>query len=111
MSTFTIRCKAGLKKERVESPTTKPAPRIARQLALAHYIERLVEQGVLKDYAQAARRLGISRARMTQVMNLLNLAVGIQEGILLGDLEVSERQLRTLLCNANWPDQLQRFRS
>ncbi len=77
--------------------TTTPAPplptRIARQLALAYHVERLIESGALKDYADAARRLGITRARMTQIANLRWLACGVQERILAGE-RVSERGLR-----------------
>ena len=46
-------------------PGTRPVSRAARMLALAHYVERLVEQGSVKSYAAAARQLGVSRARMS----------------------------------------------
>ena len=65
-------------------------------LALVYFVERQVEAGAIRDYATAARRLGISRARMTQVMNLLNLPVATQEAILAG-ADVSERGLRRQL--------------
>ncbi len=65
-------------------------------LALAHYVERLVEEGAVASYADAARQLGVSRARMTQVLNLLNLPPRVQEGLLLGDLHLSERRIRRL---------------
>ncbi len=38
-----------------EKPGTRPVSRAARMLALAHYVERLVEQGGVKSYAEAAR--------------------------------------------------------
>lgn len=60
----------------------------------------------LPDYAAAARILGITRARMTQVMNLLLLAPGVQEGLLLGTLDTPERQLRLALQSMNWSDQI-----
>ena len=63
--------KPAAKAQRKKSPSVS---RVARQLALAYHVERLIEDGVLKDYAEAARVLGITRARMTQVTNLLNLA-------------------------------------
>jgi hypothetical protein len=71
-----------------------PASRLARQLALAYYIERLVEDGTLKDYAEAARLLRISRARMTQVIDLLGLEPAVQERILKGEEAGSERVRR-----------------
>lgn len=78
-------------------PPTPKVSRIARMLALAHLIERKVDSGELKDYSEAARRLGISRSRMTHVMNLLGLPPRVQEGILTGDLAVSEKHLRTAM--------------
>ena len=71
-------------------------------LALAHYVERLVEKGAVKGYADAARRLGVSRARMSQTLNLLNLPPRVQEGLLLGDLHLSERRIRALVAAAEW---------
>jgi hypothetical protein len=76
-------------------------------LALAHHIETLVEDGVLHDYAVAARILGVTRARMTQVLNLILLAPEIQERVLLGTLEVRERRLREALCSMEWDLQQQ----
>jgi len=72
---------------------------------LAHFIERAVESGLIKDYAAAARLLGMTRARMAQVMNLLKLAPTIQESILIGKLVVSERPLRSVVRHASWEDQ------
>jgi hypothetical protein len=74
-------------------------------IAMAHHVEALVEEGRLPDYAAAARVLGITRARMTQVMNLLLLAPRIQDGLLLGTLEVPERRLRLALRSADWEAQ------
>ena len=55
--------------------------RTARLLALAHHIDRLVEEGRLRDYAEAAGVLGLTRARVTQVMNLMLLAPEIQDAV------------------------------
>lgn len=76
--------------------------RAARMLALAYHVEDLVERGVLRGYAEAARALGITRARMTQVMNLLLLPPEIQEGILTGAIRASERRLRARTRRACW---------
>jgi len=57
-------------------------PRITRLLALAVRFEGLLRDGTVRDYAELARLGGISRARMTQIMSLLNLAPVIQERIL-----------------------------
>ncbi len=64
--------------------------------------EKLVEQGAVASYADAARQLGVTRARMTQITNLLNLPPRVQEGLLLGDLHFSERRIRALVANPEW---------
>jgi hypothetical protein len=71
-----------------------PVPRLARQLALAYHVERLVEAGRLACYAEAARLLGVSRARMTQVMDLLGLEPAEKQRILAGEATGSERARR-----------------
>ncbi len=56
--------------------------RVARLLAFAHQIEGRVRYGEYRDLADAARKLGITRARVTQIVNLTMLAPEIQEAIL-----------------------------
>jgi hypothetical protein len=51
-------------------------------LALAVRFEGLLREGTVWDYAELARLGGVSRARMTQIMSLRNLAPVIQERIL-----------------------------
>jgi hypothetical protein len=89
-----------------EAPDATPdATPIARMLALAHHVERLVEAGVLKDYADAARQLGMAKSHMTHVTNLLRLAPDIQEKILAGRLDTSERRLRPACGSLMWTEQ------
>jgi hypothetical protein len=57
-------------------------PRVARLLALAHRFDGLVRSGAVRDYAELARLGRVTRARISQLMNLLNLAPSIQEEIL-----------------------------
>jgi len=79
------------------TPSSTPCPivsRAARNLALAHHIERLIERGELRDYAHAAQRLGITRARMTQVMNLFLLPIAEQEDLILGRSARTEHAMR-----------------
>ena len=78
---------------------------IARLLALAHLVERLVEAVELKDYAEAARRLGMAKSHMTHVTNLLSLAPDIQEAILEGRLGVTEHALRGVCRGLDWQSQ------
>ena len=84
--------------------------RVAKRLALAHRIAREVEAGVYRDYADVARRHGLTRARLTQIMNLLLLAPDIQEEVLalefaVGRQPVTERTLRRVLGSLCWEDQ------
>ena len=77
-------------------PTPAPATRMAamdasvspaaRNLALAHYVARLIDQGLLADFTAAARALGVSQVRMTHLMSLLLLAPQVQEAILAGTI-------------------------
>jgi hypothetical protein len=90
------------------APTTAAAPAatpIARMLALAHHVERLVAAGVLKDYADAARQLGMAKSHMTHITNLLRLAPDIQEAILAGRLDTTERALRPVARLLAWTDE------
>jgi muramoyltetrapeptide carboxypeptidase LdcA involved in peptidoglycan recycling len=72
---------------------------VAVTLALAHTIQRAIDRGEIRDQSAAARRLGVTRARMTQILDLTYLAPTLQEEILfleaVGDVEpLSERSLR-----------------
>lgn len=58
-------------------------PRISKLMALAHRMNRLLENGEVTGYSEIAKIGRVSRARITQIMNLLNLAPDIQEEILL----------------------------
>jgi hypothetical protein len=57
-------------------------PRVARLMALALRFDRLIREGVVADYAELARLGHVTRARVSQVMSLLNLASDIQEEVL-----------------------------
>lgn len=83
----------------------------ARNLALAHHIERLIERGLIADYTQAARMLGVSQPRLTHLMGLLLLAPAIQEAILLGEVMPKDKQLRQMARVAEWDVQQSFLRS
>ena len=90
----------GEKKER-----PKKIPRVARLMALAIKFEQMVCDGEVKDYAEIARLGGVTRARMSQVMGLLNLSPKIQEGVLSGKSDLTERQLREMCSIECWSAQ------
>jgi len=95
------RAKAG-RKQLAAGPEPKPSPappdpipRVSRLMALAIHFDGLIRQGLVKDYADLARLGGVSRARITQIMNLLNLPPTEQEELLfLKNRGISERRLR-----------------
>ena len=67
-----------------EAPPKPPAgrvPRLSRLMALAIRMDRLVRSGDVAGYAELARLGHVTRARITQVMNLSLLAPDIQEEI------------------------------
>jgi hypothetical protein len=83
----------------------KPVPRVARQLALAHHVDELVESGELESYSAAARLLGISDTRIVQVLNLKLLSPRIQEGILEGTIRIDGRSATKVARRALWSEQ------
>ena len=95
-------------------PVRRPA-RVARMLALAHRLQDAIDRGEYRDRAQLARQFGVTRARVTQLLNLTLLAPDIQESVL--DLEAvdgveptSERALRMVVLAADWAEQRRRWR-
>lgn len=78
-----------------------PIPRISRLMALAIHFDGLIRQGVVRDYADLARLGSVSRARITQIMNLLNLPPWEQEELLFLEggprrAKLTEREMRGL---------------
>lgn len=64
-------------------PEWRPS-RAAWQLALACRIERAIEAGELRDYADAARRLGLTRGRVAQLIRVAVLTSSQRQRILDG---------------------------
>ena len=91
--------------------TLGSVPRISRLMALAIRMQELVDTGEVADYADLARLAHVSRARITQIMNLLLLAPDIQEEILFlprtdgGRAPIRERMLRPIATVADWDKQ------
>lgn len=87
----------------------RPA-KVARLLALAHHIQNAIDRGGVADRAEVARRLGFTRARVTQLLDLTLLAPSIQEAVLGleavdGVEPMSERELRKVGGVADWRGQ------
>lgn len=104
----------GSRELRAGERTTPPpvpeghVPRISRLMALAIRFDDLVRRGEMADFAEIAELGQVTRARVSQIANLLNLAPDIQEAILFlprvaGESEtVSEREIRGLAAEADW---------
>jgi hypothetical protein len=54
-------------------------PRVAKLLALVHCFEELLWRGQMADYRELVRLGRVTRARISQIMNLLSLAPDLQE--------------------------------
>ena len=104
----TARQAAGRPKK-AAAPSPPRIPRITRLMALAIKFQDMIDRGEVKDYADLARLGFVTRARITQIMNLTLLAPEIQEQLLLGPV-VSQRlppeaSCRSAAAEAHWPEQ------
>jgi hypothetical protein len=93
-----------------------PIPRVARLMALAIKFQDMVDRGEVRDYADLARLGYVTRARLTQIMNLMLLAPDIQGEILRlgteGDEKiVAESQVRVLVKSVLWEHQRRIWRT
>lgn len=92
-------------------------PRISRLMALAIHFDRLVRDGSVRDQSELARLAHVTQPRMTQIMNLRNLAPDVQEELLFlvpvrkGRDPVTERDLRPIVAEIHWPRQRLMWRS
>ena len=86
-------------------------PRIARLMAPASRLDGLLRAEAFQDYAELARLGRVTRARMSQITKLLNLAPDIQEQILfLPNIPgLNERNLRPIVNQIRWDQQRRMF--
>lgn len=111
-------------RERATKPTgdaAQPAspgrvPRVARLMALAIRFDSLVREGAVSTQAELAAVGHVTRARVTQIMNLLHLAPDLQEAILFMPLvtrgrdPVTEHDLRPIAAEVDWGRQRRLWR-
>ncbi len=85
-------------------------------MALAIRFDRLIKAGEIRDQAEIARLGQVTRARVTQIMNLLLLAPDIQEEILFlprtqhGRDPIREIMVRPIAAIPGWREQRQMWR-
>ena len=109
--------KSGQRRNPTEPTVPDPprVPRITRLMALAIKFQDMVDRGEVRDYADLARLGYVSRARITQIMNLLNLAPRIQEALLFtpqtlnGCSKICENRIRSVGQLVLWEDQTATF--
>ena len=125
-----IAFKDGTRMEQTLATATRPAsrtdaatesdggriPRVSRLMALAIKFERLVREGAVSNFRELAEAGQISRARMSQIMHLSDLAPEIQEELLFlpktmaGPDRFTERALRQVARSVDWELQKKQFR-
>ncbi len=91
----------------LEQPTPVRLPRITKIMALAIRLDQLIKSGQVTDQAELARIGHVSRARLTQIMDLNLLAPDIQEMLLsltaVRDIvQTTERELRPIIATHSW---------
>lgn len=113
---FAQRHRARRAKPPAEPAPARPAdegrvPRVARLMALAIRFDELLRDGIVANQAEIARLSHVTRARVTQIMNLLHLAPDIQEEILhlprtvKGRDPVREVHVRPITAVPDWQSQ------
>lgn len=85
--------------------------RVPTFMALAIKFDGLINDGIIADQSELARLAHVTQPRMTQIMNLLNLATRIKEQLLFlpcvttGRDPIQEKMLRPLSKTLRWADQ------
>lgn len=108
---FRTEQKGAKKLVRAEDVPERPVgriPRISRLMALAIHFDGLIQSGAVENYAELARLGGVTRARMTQIMNLVHLSPALQERLLFlprvgpGEREIRLRDLQRVAREVEW---------
>src|SRR3954464_2477506 len=92
-------------------------PRISRLMALALRFETLIANGTVGNYRELAEVGHVSRPRLSQIMQLAQLAPDIQEQLLFlpptveGPDRLFERNVRSVARVIDWEKQKELFRS
>ena len=100
----------------VPAPPKGRVPRITRLMALAIKFDGYLRDGLVRDYAELARLGHVSRARITQIMDLNLLAPDIQKAILdlprtvKGRDPIREQHVRVIASEVSWDRQRENWR-
>ena len=120
MKTLNIECQLPVtRRQPVRAEATVPASassagrvlKATRWLALALHYERLIELGVIADAATLARQTQLTRARISQILNLVFLAPDIQAALLswprvvAGRDPITLKDLQAIALTLDWDEQ------
>ena len=100
VDTVSFRLQTGPTTPQEQIPAKAPPPRTpAIDVALA--FQKLLDEGVVNSRAELARRFGMTRARVTQILNLLELPPSVVDSLSALPAEArahyTERQLRCIV--------------
>jgi hypothetical protein len=96
-------------------PDRGRVPRVSRLMALAIKFECQLREGDLRNHRAIAEAGHVSRARLSQIMRMADLAPSIQEELLflprivVGPDRITEKQLRHVASLTDWDEQRRRF--
>ena len=91
-------------------------PKVTRWMALAIKLDGLIRSGAIGSYSEVADLGHVTRARISQIMNLLNLAPDIQEAVLFlpaverGGDPVILAELQPIAAEMDWANQRKMWR-
>jgi hypothetical protein len=120
---ITVKCKLQLTREahgrrRVAAKSSDASPvapgripRISRLVAVAIRLERMLQTGEVSDLTELARLSHVTQPRMSQILNLAQLAPDIQEELLFlpritsGRATIHEKMLRPVSAEICWQKQ------
>ncbi len=115
MSAVTMTYQVRFKTPRVRPQATDVAsrshvrrvPRISRLMALAIKFDGLVRSGLIRNYSELAKLGNVTRARVTQIMNLNLLAPSIQEKLLFWEVGRAPTvgEMQKVAGTVAWKDQ------
>jgi len=104
--------------ERTAEPAivTGKQARVLCLMAIAIHLDQLISEGAIEDFAEIARLENVSRARVTQILNLRLLAPDIQEALLRlprttsGHDRFNFREIQSIAMESDWKVQRRMWR-
>ncbi len=96
-----------------------PTGRLARVtclMAMAIHFDQLIAEGAIEDFSEIARLESVSRARVTQILNLRLLAPDIQDALLRlpritsGHDRFNFREIQSIAIESDWKVQRRMWR-